>query len=104
MLITFRHEPHRNTIYIAIVQQYHDRCMRIRCHGNPFTEQLPSDSPGIVVFPGRYQATHVPSRDRCIATTRHAIIPTIWRIMLPLRQYPQCRFYTTLNYIALNVG
>jgi hypothetical protein len=46
--------------------------MRIRCHGNPFTEQLPSDSPSIVdVFPGRYQATHVPSRDRCIATTTY---------------------------------
>jgi hypothetical protein len=43
--------------------------MSIRCRRNPFTEQLPSDSPGIVdVFTGRYQATHVPSGDRCIAT------------------------------------
>jgi hypothetical protein len=32
--------------------------MRISCRGNPFTEHLPSDSPGIVdVFTGRYQAT-----------------------------------------------
>jgi hypothetical protein len=32
--------------------------MRIPCRGNPFTEQLPSDSLGIVdVFTGRYQAT-----------------------------------------------
>jgi hypothetical protein len=34
------------------------------CYG-----QLPSDSPDIVdVFTGRYQAAHVPSRDRCLAT------------------------------------
>jgi hypothetical protein len=26
------------------------------------------------VFTGRYQATHVPSRDRCIATVLHATI------------------------------
>jgi hypothetical protein len=32
--------------------------MRIRCRGNPFTEQLPAESPGIVdVFTGRYEAT-----------------------------------------------
>jgi hypothetical protein len=36
--------------------------MRIRYRRKPFTEQLPSDSAGIVdVFIGRYQATHVPS-------------------------------------------
>jgi hypothetical protein len=36
--------------------------MCIRCRRKPFTEQLPSDSPGIVdVFTGRYQATYVPS-------------------------------------------
>jgi hypothetical protein len=35
-----------------------DIFMRIRCRGIPFTEQLPSDSPGIVdVFTGRCQAT-----------------------------------------------
>jgi hypothetical protein len=39
--------------------------MCIRCRGKPFTEQLPSDSPRIVVmFTGRYQATHFPARDR----------------------------------------
>jgi hypothetical protein len=38
-------------------------------------ERLPSDSPDIVdVFTGRYQATHVSSRDRCIATAPHATI------------------------------
>jgi hypothetical protein len=48
--------------------------MRIRYRGNPFTEQLPSDSQGIFdVFTGRYQATHVPSHDRCIATVLHTI-------------------------------
>jgi hypothetical protein len=32
--------------------------MRTRCRWNPFTEQLPSDSPGNVdVMAGRYQAT-----------------------------------------------
>jgi hypothetical protein len=36
---------------------------------------LPSDSPGIIdVFTGRYQATHVSTRDRCIATAIHATI------------------------------
>jgi hypothetical protein len=36
---------------------------------------LPSDSPGIVdVFTGRYQATHVPSRDHCIETAIQATI------------------------------
>jgi hypothetical protein len=40
------------------------------CHG-----RLPTDSSVIVdVFTGRYQATHVPSRDRCIATVIHATI------------------------------
>jgi hypothetical protein len=34
--------------------------MRIRCRGNPFTEQLPNDSPGIVgVFTGRCLETGV---------------------------------------------
>jgi hypothetical protein len=34
--------------------------MRIRCRGNPFTEELPSDGQGIVdVCAGRYQATAV---------------------------------------------
>jgi hypothetical protein len=51
--------------------------MRIHCRWKPFTEQLPSDSPGIIdVFTVRYQAPHVPSRDRCIATTIHATILT----------------------------
>jgi hypothetical protein len=32
--------------------------MRIRCRGNPFNEQLPSDSPGIVeVIADRYLGT-----------------------------------------------
>jgi hypothetical protein len=30
--------------------------MRIPCHGNKFTVQLPNDNPGTVVFTGRYQA------------------------------------------------
>jgi hypothetical protein len=49
--------------------------MRIRCRGNPFTGQLPSDSPDIVdVLTGHYQATHVLSRVRCIATAIHATV------------------------------
>jgi hypothetical protein len=49
--------------------------MRMRCLGNPFAEQLPSGSQGIIdVFTGRYQATHIPTRDRCIATAIHAAI------------------------------
>jgi hypothetical protein len=36
--------------------------------------RLPSESPDIFdVFTGSYQATHVPSRDRCIATVLYAI-------------------------------
>jgi hypothetical protein len=41
------------------------------CYG-----RLPSNSSDIVeVFIGRYQATHVPFRDRCIATVLHIKIP-----------------------------
>jgi hypothetical protein len=55
-----------------MIQKYLDRCMLIHCYGNSFTEQLPSDSPGIVdVFACRYQATHIPSGDHCIATVLH---------------------------------
>jgi hypothetical protein len=43
--------------------------MLIRCHGNPFTEQLPSDSPGIVdVFTERCLETGVCLSAYCIAT------------------------------------
>jgi hypothetical protein len=53
--------------------------MRIRCRGGPFTEQFPNDSPGIAdVFTGRYQATHVPSRDRCIATAIYTPILSLY--------------------------
>jgi hypothetical protein len=66
-------EHKENNVSIVIVQQYLDCSMRILCRRNPFTEQLPSNSQGIVdVFTGRYRATHIPSRDRCIATATHA--------------------------------
>jgi hypothetical protein len=40
------------------------------CYG-----RLPSDSSDIVdLFTGRYQATHIPSRYRCIVTVLHATI------------------------------
>jgi hypothetical protein len=40
------------------------------CYG-----RLPSDSPGIVdEFNGRYKVTHVPSRNRCIATVLHVAL------------------------------
>jgi hypothetical protein len=43
--------------------------MRICCCGNPFTEQLPSDSPGFVdVFSGRFLETAVCLSAYCIAT------------------------------------
>jgi hypothetical protein len=43
--------------------------MRIRCRENPFTEQLPSDSPGIVdVFTDRYLETGVCLSAYCLAT------------------------------------
>jgi hypothetical protein len=43
--------------------------MRIRCRGNPFTEQQPSDSPAIVdVFTGRCLETGVCLSAYCIAT------------------------------------
>jgi hypothetical protein len=64
-----------NSVSIVIIQQYFDCCIRFRCCGNLYTEQFPSDSPDIVdVFTVRYQATHVHSRDRCIATAIHATI------------------------------
>jgi hypothetical protein len=50
------------------------------CYG-----RLPSDSPDVVdVFTDRYQATHVPSRDRCLATVLHA---TLWCWTIFLLQY-----------------
>jgi hypothetical protein len=56
-------------------QQFFYCCVHVLCSGNMFTEQLPSNSPCIVdVFTGRYQTTHAPSRDRCIATILHATI------------------------------
>jgi hypothetical protein len=46
--------------------------VRVCCRWNLFTEQLPSDRPGIVdVFTGRYQATDGPSCDRCLAMILH---------------------------------
>jgi hypothetical protein len=49
--------------------------MRMRCRGNPFIKQLPSVNLGITdVFTGRFQATHIPSRDRCVATSIHTTI------------------------------
>jgi hypothetical protein len=54
--ITFRHEPHRKHIF----HYYYGPTMSRPLHGNPFTEQLPNDRPGIVdVFTGCYQATAV---------------------------------------------
>jgi hypothetical protein len=35
-------DPTENTVLILIAQQYHDCCLLIRCHGNLFTESLPS--------------------------------------------------------------
>jgi hypothetical protein len=61
--------------------------MRIRFRGNPFTEQLPNDRVGIAdMFTSRYQATHVPSRDRCIATAIHVTVyKTLPQIIQTLR-------------------
>jgi hypothetical protein len=43
--------------------------MHIRCRGNPITEQLPSDSLGIVdVFTSRYLETGVCLTAYCIVT------------------------------------
>jgi hypothetical protein len=48
--------------------------MRIRYRGNPFTEQLPSESPHIVdVFTDRYLETGVCLFVYCIATTLFAV-------------------------------
>jgi hypothetical protein len=64
-----------NIVSIVTVHQYLDCFLRSRCRGNPFAEQLSSHTPGIVdVFTGRYQATHVPSRDHCIATSIQSTI------------------------------
>jgi hypothetical protein len=49
--------------------------MRVHFRGNLFTEQLRSNSSHIVhVFTDRYQATHVPSWDCCIARGMHTTI------------------------------
>jgi hypothetical protein len=76
LLITFRHEPHRKHRFSC----YSPTIPR-PLHAYPL--QLPSDIPGIVdVFTGRYQATHVPSRDRYITTAIHATV--IYSICLSL--------------------
>jgi hypothetical protein len=62
----------KNTVYIVIVQQYLDVCMRIRCRWNSFTEHLASDRTGIVdVFTGRYLEAGVCLSPYCIATDVH---------------------------------
>jgi hypothetical protein len=49
--------------------------MYIHCHRNLFTEQLPSNIPGIAdMFTSRYQATHVPPHNHYIATAVCATI------------------------------
>jgi hypothetical protein len=54
--------------------------MRIRFREKPFTEQLPSDSPGIVdVFTRPYQTTHVPS---CCDILTHLL--TFWTLAIAL--------------------
>jgi hypothetical protein len=48
--------------------------MSIRCRGNPFTEQLPSESPGFVdVFTGRCLETGVYLSAYCITTAVLAV-------------------------------
>jgi hypothetical protein len=43
--------------------------MHIRCLGNPFTEQLPSDNPGIIdMFNGRYLEMRICLSAYCKAT------------------------------------
>jgi hypothetical protein len=64
-----------NSVSIAIVRQYFDRCIRICYRGKTFNEQLPSDRQGIAdLFTGRYLVTHFPSRDRCVATVLHVTL------------------------------
>jgi hypothetical protein len=71
--------------------------MHIRCRRNPLTEQLPSDSPGIVdMFTGRYQAMHVPSRDRCVATVLHFTISCCTDAKLPKLNTDQLRWVVGL--------
>jgi hypothetical protein len=75
-----------NFVSSVIVQQYLDRCMLVRCRGNPFTVPLPSDSPGVVdEFTDRYLETRV----CCIATAVlavHCEVSTQQRFHTP--QYP----------------
>jgi hypothetical protein len=60
--------------------------MHIRCRGKPFTELLPSDSPGIVdMFTGRYLETVV-----YISTYRIATAVLVIRFKVSARQ----RVYT----------
>jgi hypothetical protein len=70
--------------------------MRIRCSGNPFTELLPSDSPGIVdVFTGSYLGTGVCLSAYCIAT-----VVLVVRFEVSAQQ----RAYTPQYYILLESG
>jgi hypothetical protein len=65
--------------------------MRIRCRGNPFTEQLPDDSLGIVdAFTGHYSETGVCLSTYCITTAvlvAHFEVPGRQRFYTPQYQY-----------------
>jgi hypothetical protein len=75
--MTFRREQHRKHRFHSYSPIIPRPLYTYTLPREPVTEQLPSDSPGIVVvYTGRYQATHVPSRDHCIATVLHVIILT----------------------------
>jgi hypothetical protein len=76
-----------NTFSIVVFQQYLDHCMRILRRGNRFTEKLPSNSLGIVgVFIGRYQTTHILSRDHCVARAMHGTVCNIVSTVPNLRR------------------
>jgi hypothetical protein len=91
LLITPRHGPHRNPVSIVIVQQYLDRCMRIHCSGNPFTERLPRNEYLFIrllhsnccthyPFLGLYPATGLYAIVRVYLTNKHYIVLWIFKI------------------------
>jgi hypothetical protein len=85
------------TVSIVIVEQYLDRC-----RGNPFTEQLPSDSPGIVdVFTGRYLETDVCLSAYCIATAVYMKLDVrhVCYKLLPCVSSIRCNSYEGTHYV-----
>jgi hypothetical protein len=72
--------------------------MHVRCRGNPFTKQLPSESPETVdVFIARYLETDVCLSSYCIAT---AVLVVRFEVSAQQRHYGLGHVHSNLNHVS----